>query len=166
MPRPLIRVDDRDRVLGAASKRACHTGRGLRHRAFLVMIFNGRGELLLARRHRSKWLWPGVWDGTVAGHVESGETYASAARRRVSEEIAICPRLRRVDKFAYTARWQGNGENEICAIFTARAEKVSPDPREIDALKFERKPKGRLTPWLKIALTRLSSSGAGRAGLP
>jgi isopentenyldiphosphate isomerase len=98
--------------------------------------------------------------------VESGETYASAARRRVSEELGIRPRLRRVDKFAYTACWRDDGENEICAIFTARAEKISPDPQEIDALKFERRPKGRLTPWLKIALMRISFSGAGRARLP
>ena len=150
----LIRVDDRDRVIGTASKRACHTGRGLRHRAYLVMLFNDLGELLLARRHARKWLWPGWWDGTVAGHVEAGETYASAARRRVFEELGVRPRLRRTDKFAYTARWRGDGENEICAIFTGRAGAVAPDPREIDAIKFARRPKGKLTPWLKIALER------------
>src|ERR1043166_1441934 len=106
MPQMLIRVDDRDRVIGRATRRACHTRRGLRHRAFLVMLFNAEGELLLARRHRSKWLWPGWWDGTVAGHVLVGETYASAARRRVFEELGVRPRLRRGDKFADTARGQ------------------------------------------------------------
>lgn len=154
MGKLLIRVDERDRVLGFASKRACHTGRGLRHRAFLVMIFNRRGELLLARRHGRKRLWPGIWDGTVAGHVEKGETYASAARRRVFEEMGIRARLRRTDIFPYTARWKGDGENEMCAIFEARAERVKPDPREADALKWEKKARGRITPWLRIALRR------------
>jgi isopentenyl-diphosphate delta-isomerase len=150
----LICVDDRDRVVGRASKRACHTGRGRRHRAFLVMLFNAKGELLLARRHGSKWLWPGWWDGTVAGHVEEGETYASAARRRVFEEVGVRPRLKRTDKFPYTARWKEDGENEVCAIFTGRVRAVHPHPKEIDAIRWARVPKGRLVPWLRIALKR------------
>jgi isopentenyl-diphosphate delta-isomerase len=150
----LIVVDERDRALGTATKRACHRGRGIRHRAFLVLILNARGELLLARRHPSKRLWPGYWDGTVAGHVEAGETYASAARRRVREEIGVRPRLRRTDLFAYTARWKGDGENELCAVFVGRASEVRPHPKEIDALKWSKRPAGRLTPWLRIALRR------------
>jgi isopentenyl-diphosphate delta-isomerase len=150
----LIRVDDRDRAIGKATRRACHTGRGLRHRAYLVMIFNRRGELCLARRHPGKWLWPGWWDGTVAGHVEVGETYLSAARRRVFEEIGIRPRLRRTDKFAYTAPYGKDGENEVCAIFVGTSDLVSPDAREIDAVKWSKAPRGRLTPWLRIALER------------
>ena len=158
MPRPLILVDDDDRVLGHASKHSCHAGRGRRHRAYLVMITNSRGELLLARRSRHKKLWPGWWDGTVAGHVEKGETYASAARRRVFEEIGVRPRLRRTDVFTYEARYEGDGENEMCAIFVGKASRVNADPREIDALKFVRRPSGRLTPWLRIALKRLGRS--------
>ena len=150
----LIRVDDDDRVIGTATKRTCHTGQGRRHRAYLVMLTNRRGELLLARRHPRKWLWPGWWDGTVAGHVEVGETYASAARRRVFEEMGVRPRLRKIDTFSYTARWKKNSENEICAILTGRCEEVTPDPREADALKWMARPKGKLTPWLKIALQR------------
>lgn len=154
MPRRLILVDEQDRVLGTCTRRAGHEGRGRRHRAYLVLIVNAKGELLLARRHPSKWLWPGFWDGTVAGHVEPGETYASAARRRVREELGVRPRLKRLDTFAYTARWKRDSENEICAIFVGRATRVLPDPREIDAWKFASAPRGRLTPWLRIALRR------------
>ncbi|KAF1682094.1 isopentenyl-diphosphate delta-isomerase, partial [Pseudoxanthomonas broegbernensis] len=42
----LILVDADDRALGYASKAAAHDGRGLRHRAFSLFIFNGHGELL------------------------------------------------------------------------------------------------------------------------
>jgi isopentenyl-diphosphate delta-isomerase len=160
-----LRVDDRDRVIGQATKRACHTGEGLRHRAFLVMLFNPRGELLLARRHPTKWLWPGWWDGTVAGHVEVGETYARAARRRVFEELGVRPRLRRTDKFSYRARWGKDGENEICAIFAGQVAQVHPNPKEIDRLRFAARPGGRrLVPWLKIALDRGSAGTPSRRG--
>lgn len=161
MAQRLIVVDDRDRPLGTATKRACHTGPGRRHRAYLVMLYNARGELLLARRHPRKWLWPGWWDGTVAGHVEPGETYAGAARRRVREEMGVRARLRRIDTFAYTARYGRNGENEICAIFVGRVERVNPDPREVDAICFSRQPRGRLTPWLRIALSRCARRRRG-----
>lgn len=158
----LIRVDEKDRVIGAATKRACHAGLGLRHRAYLVMLYNRRGELLLARRSRAKTLWPGWWDGTVAGHVEEGETYARAARRRVLEEMGVRPRLRRVDKFAYTARYGKDGENEICAVFVGTVGRVRPDPAETDGVKFARSPRGRLTPWLRIALSRCARPRPGR----
>jgi isopentenyl-diphosphate delta-isomerase len=159
----LILVDEEDRPIGTCTRRQGHLGRGRRHRAYLVLIVNPKGELLLARRHPSKWLWPGWWDGTVAGHVEPGETYASAARRRVFEELGIRPRLRRLDTFAYTARWKKDSENEICAIFVARASRVRPDPDEIDAWTFARDPRGRrLVPWLRIALRRGAMSKVRR----
>jgi len=160
----LILVDDRDREIGTCTRRQGHEGRGRRHRAYLVLILDPDGRLLLARRHPSKWLWPGCWDGTVAGHVEPGETYASAARRRVREELGVRPRLRRLDAFAYTARYRKDSENEICAVFAGRASRVRPDPREIDAWAFVRSPRGRLTPWLRIALRRgaLETARTGR----
>ena len=156
MERPLILVDDNDRVLGHASKLKCHSGTGKRHRAYLVMIINPRGELLLARRSPLKSLWPGWWDGTVAGHVEKGETYLSAARRRTYEEIGIRPPLRRTDVFTYEASWEKNGENEMCAIFVAKASTVFADPREIDRMKWVKKPldSRKLVPWLRITLER------------
>ena len=120
------------------------------------MISNPRGELLLARRSPQKNLWPGWWDGTVAGHVEKGESYASAARRRVFEEIGVRPRLRQTDVFTYEASYKGDGENEMCAIFVGTASTVYADPREIDRMKWDRKPLAlrKLAPWLRIALRR------------
>ena len=48
MPRRLILVDDLDRPLGFASKKVCHTGKGRRHRAYLVLILNRKGfEIIL-----------------------------------------------------------------------------------------------------------------------
>ncbi len=154
----LILVDERDRPIGTERKRACHLGGGKCHRATLTMLFNERGELCLARRASNKWLWPDWWDGTVAGHVEVGETYVSAARRRVRQEIGVRVPLRHRWTIRYRARWSARaGENEMCAILVGHVKRVHADPKEISAVKWV-DPKRllrlrRLVPWLRIAWT-------------
>jgi isopentenyl-diphosphate Delta-isomerase len=152
----LILVDERDRPVGTAPVRRGHLGSGLCHRATLTLLFDARGRLWLARRAPGKWLWPGWWDGTVAGHVLVGETYVSAARRRVFEEVGVRVPLRHAWTIRYRARWSEEaGENEMCAILVGRAPALEPDPREIDrvrAVDTDALLAGRrLVPWLRIA---------------
>lgn len=152
----LILVDDGDRPLGTAERRRCHRGAGLCHRATLTVLFDGAGDVWLARRAPGKWLWPGWWDGTVAGHVEVGETYLSAARRRVREEVGVSVPLAHRWTIRYRARWSAEaGENEVCAILVGRARELRPDPREIGRVKRVRPSKllslRRLVPWLRAA---------------
>ena len=45
----LILVNDKDEDIGSASKKECHEGSGLLHRAFSVFIFNQRKEVLMKR---------------------------------------------------------------------------------------------------------------------
>lgn len=53
-----ILVDNLDRPIGEASKKACHEisaeGNILLHRAFSVFLFNSKGELLLHKRSKHK----------------------------------------------------------------------------------------------------------------
>jgi hypothetical protein len=79
----IIVVDEDDNVIGEEDKEKCHDGDGILHRAFLAMVFNRAGELLLTRRSMSKKLWPQYWDGTVASHTVRGEDYEQASRRRL-----------------------------------------------------------------------------------
>ena len=45
-----ILVDADDRAIGSASKVDCHSGEGMRHRAFSVLLFDTNDRLLLQRR--------------------------------------------------------------------------------------------------------------------
>lgn len=53
-----ILVDNLDRPVGEATKKACHEikaeGDVLLHRAFSVFLFNSKGELLLQKRSKHK----------------------------------------------------------------------------------------------------------------
>jgi len=81
-------VDEDDRVVGTASRAEVHRD-GLLHRAVHVFVINRRGELLLQKRSRLKDAHPGVWDSSVAGHLDAGEDYPTAAVREMEEEMGI-----------------------------------------------------------------------------
>lgn len=81
-------VDEQDRVIGRAPRPEVHA-RGLRHRAVHVLVFNTRGEVFLQQRSLLKDNWPGVWDSSSSGHLNTGEEYDACCLREVREELGI-----------------------------------------------------------------------------
>jgi len=63
--------------------------RGLWHRSAHLWLVNGRGEVLLQRRHPQKQTDPGRWDIAVAGHLSAGESPLQAVVREASEELGL-----------------------------------------------------------------------------
>lgn len=88
-------VDDRDRIIGRQTRRAVHQ-QGLKHRAVHVLVFNQRGELFLQKRSFKKDTFPGAWDSSASGHLNTGEPYDACAVRELREEIGLtvprCPK--------------------------------------------------------------------------
>ena len=81
-------VDDQDQVIGQEPRGIVHA-RDLRHRAVHIFVFNAAGELFLQKRSPWKDKCPGKWDSSAAGHLDSGEDYAAAARRELTEELGV-----------------------------------------------------------------------------
>jgi isopentenyl-diphosphate delta-isomerase len=81
----LILVDEADREVGHLSKTLCHEGRGVLHRAFSLLIFNAKGELLLQQRAAGKRLWPLYWSNSCCSHPRRAETMEAAVKRRLPE---------------------------------------------------------------------------------
>jgi 16S rRNA (adenine1518-N6/adenine1519-N6)-dimethyltransferase len=81
-------VDINDQVTHTATRSEVHAQK-LLHRAVHVFVFNKRGDLLLQKRSRLKDMCPGLWDSSVSGHLDSGESYATAAVRELHEEMGI-----------------------------------------------------------------------------
>ena len=122
-------VDEHDRVVGTASRGVVHA-KGLRHRATHVLAFDAAGRLFLQRRAMSKECSPGLWDTSAAGHLASGEDYATAARRELQEELGVAPlgELRFLFKLAACAE---TGQ-EFVEVFRATVpDEVKPEPQEI-----------------------------------
>ncbi len=62
---------------------------GLQHRAVHVLVFNRRGELFLQKRSMKKDTFPGAWDSSASGHLDTGEEYDACAVRELREEIGL-----------------------------------------------------------------------------
>jgi isopentenyl-diphosphate Delta-isomerase len=163
----LILVDESDRGVGHLSKSLCHEGRGILHRAFSLLIFNGNGELLLQQRAAAKRLWPLYWSNSCCSHPRSTESLEAATQRRLQEELGIrCP-LQFLFKFQYQAQFDETGaENELCSVFIGRCtEPLRINSEEIlawrwvrpEALLAEMAGEGaaRFTPWFTLEWGRI-----------
>ncbi len=58
-----------------------------------VCIFDSRGRMLIQQRQKTKAGWPDMWDVSVGGHVQAGETTQQAGERETLEELGLSIRL-------------------------------------------------------------------------
>ena len=105
-----ILVDEEDRILGSSSKVECHLAKnrahvlgdespgGLLHRAFSVLLFNSRNELLLQQRSKYKITFPEFYTNTCCSHPRATNLEMNdaehvgvkiAAQRRLNFELGI-----------------------------------------------------------------------------
>lgn len=81
-------VNERDEVIGQAPRSEVHR-RKLHHRAVHVFVFNAKGKLFLQKRSMKKDMYPGTWDSSASGHLDTGEDYDVCAVREVREELGV-----------------------------------------------------------------------------
>jgi isopentenyl-diphosphate delta-isomerase len=163
----LILVDERDQNVGFMSKALCHEGQGILHRAFSLLIFNERSELLIQQRSAAKRLWPLYWSNSCCSHPRGDETMEAATQRRLSEELGMTCALQFLYKFQYQAQFDATGaENELCSVFIGRsAQSPTINAAEIndwqwigaEALAAEMAGAGgrTFTPWFKLEWARI-----------
>jgi len=160
----LILVDENDNEIGQETREKCHIGKGKMHRALVVFLFDRRRMLLIQQRSQRKQLWPGYWDCTVATHVYPNETYESAAKRALRQELDITTTVDKLLAFTYFAPFNNHAENEYCTLLVGEYEgKVNPNPEEVSDFDYtnllELKEKITMetdmyTPWFKIAVEK------------
>lgn len=59
------------------------------HRAAYVFVFSPLGSLCVQQRSPDKDIFPGYWDLAAGGVPKTGESYLSAAKRELGEELGI-----------------------------------------------------------------------------
>ncbi len=114
----VILVDQHDRATGKMEKMEAHH-KGILHRAFSVFIFNSRSEMLLQQRALGKYHSAGLWTNACCSHPRPGEDTATAAQRRLKEELGISATIYPAFTFQYETSFEnGLTENEIDHVFT------------------------------------------------
>ncbi len=125
-------VDDRDQVIGVATRREIHQ-KGLLHRSVHILVFNSGGDLFLQKRSMNKDENPGFWDTSAAGHVNTGEDYLTSAHRELEEELGISADLKEIGQFSACPETFG----EHVRIYTCLSvDPITINPREIIEGRF------------------------------
>jgi len=167
-------VDPDGTPVGSATVADAHTGSGLRHRAFSVLLLGPDGRLLLQQRAATKTRFALRWTNSCCGHPEPGEPVAQAAARRLSQELGLGPvALTEVGVYSYRApdpatdRVEDEYDHVLVGTIGADTA-VAPDPAEVAAVRWSdpaslladlaQQPQS-FTPWLDGVLSVWRSAG-------
>lgn len=113
----VVCVNKRDEVLGEMEKMAAHY-EGVLHRAFSILIFNDKGEMLLQQRAHSKYHSPGLWTNACCSHPQLNETYKDGAEERLMAELCFSVPLKESYHFIYKTSFDnGLTEHEFDRVF-------------------------------------------------
>ncbi len=161
----VILVDTHDEDMGIMEKMEAHE-LGILHRAFSIFIFNKKGELLLQQRAFDKYHSGGLWTNTCCSHPRPQENIASAAHRRLQEEMGFDTDLNHAFSFIYKVGLDhGLTEHEYDHVFTGIYEaEIVANKDEVAAYTYksiqsisseiELQPQ-QFTEWFKIAFERV-----------
>ena len=129
-------VDENDKIIDSVSKIDCHRGKGIRHRAFSVLIFDSEDRLLMQQRSIEKITFPGIWANSCCSHPldienENGdeiEGVIHASKRKMFQELGIPEEVssswdyNHIGRFEYSCRWDDEWiEHEIDHVLIVRA---------------------------------------------
>jgi len=82
-------VNKHDEVIGSETRKEIYA-QGLRnYRVIHAFIVNDEGKFWIPRRVSTKKLYPNGLDYSIAGHVETGETYEEGLIKEASEEVGL-----------------------------------------------------------------------------
>lgn len=86
----LVDLYDENRLpLGKTAERNGPKGPGEYRMVVHVCVFDSRGRLLIQRRAPEKFIFPNLWDVSVGGGVDAGETSRQGAEREFREELGV-----------------------------------------------------------------------------
>ena len=84
----LVDLYDENRLpLGRTAERSARKGPGEYRMVVHVCVFDSRGRLLIQRRTPEKVIFPNLWDVSVGGGVDAGESSRRGAEREFREEL-------------------------------------------------------------------------------
>ena len=161
----VILVNEADQEIGFMEKMEAHE-KGLLHRAFSVFIFNNQGEMLLQQRAIDKYHSPNLWTNACCSHPQPGEDTASAAYRRLEEEMGFQTPISKAFSFIYKTDFDnGLTEHEYDHVFTGNYDgAIVPNSEEVQDFRYMSMDALRssllidpsqYTSWFKIAFPRL-----------
>lgn len=133
----VVLVNSKDEPLGTMEKLEAHH-QGLLHRAFSVLIFNHKGELLIQKRAKHKYHCGGLWTNTCCSHQRLNEESIIAGKRRLQEEMGFTTELVSIGNFIYRVAFpNGLIEHELDHVLIGNySEDPIPNKEEVEDWRY------------------------------
>ncbi|MBC8495382.1 NUDIX domain-containing protein [archaeon] len=133
-------VNEKDEIIGKASREECHKDPELIHRAANIYIFNSDNlnYILRVKRACSVDTEDSKWTILVGEHNQLGEDYESAIRRGVKEEIGIENLVvkRLGEKVIRRMKNQTEIHQNFIGIYSEKLGDLTLDTNEIEKVEF------------------------------
>jgi isopentenyl-diphosphate Delta-isomerase len=133
----IILIDENDKPIGSAEKLWVHQN-GALHRAFSILIYNPKGQMLLQQRALSKYHSGGLWSNTCCGHPQPNFSIEDEAHKRLIFEMGFDCNLSFDFKFQYkTILPNGLIEHELDYVYSGvYSGKVQPNKDEVESYRW------------------------------
>lgn len=137
-------VDANGKPTGKSELKSIIHQKGHYHNTAHIWFYTNNGEILLSQRSAKKNICPLLWDVSVAGHVDSGESIKQAAIRETKEEIGLDVSENDLQKIGVFECFQsyksGIHDNEFHHTFICELKvqlpNLIPQEEEVEALKL------------------------------
>tara|TARA_R110002050_G_scaffold24083_2_gene64224 strand:- start:16391 stop:16945 length:555 start_codon:yes stop_codon:yes gene_type:complete len=118
--------------------------KGYYHNTAHIWFYTNTGSILLSQRSAKKTICPLMWDVSVAGHIDAGETITQAAVRETKEEIGVTiseTDLKKIGVFeCFKSYGNDINDNEFHHTFLTELKvpisKLTPQEEEVEAIKL------------------------------
>jgi isopentenyl-diphosphate delta-isomerase len=133
----IVLVDESDKETGTELKSSVHKS-GLLHRAFSILIFNNKNNLLIQKRASKKYHSGGMWTNSCCSHQKEGESLIESAHKRLFEELGFNTELNEIFTLRYNTHFSnGLTENELDHVYIGYYDgRVIPNKNEIKDYKW------------------------------
>lgn len=138
-------VSSTGQPLGKTALKSEAHRKGWYHNTIHVWFYTDDGLILLQQRSHKKTIYPLLWDVSVAGHIDAGESFISAAIRETKEEIGLVLESQDLDKIGvklHESEYDGGRikDYEFHQVYISRLhvnlDELTPQPEEVEALKL------------------------------
>ena len=137
-------IDAQGKPTGKSELKSIIHQKGYYHNTVHIWFYTIDGDILLSQRSAKKTICPLLWDVSVAGHIDAGESIKQAAIRETKEEIGLKISKKKLNKIGVFKCFQSyeNGINDnefhhtfICELNVYLSE-LTPQEQEVEGLKL------------------------------